>query len=68
LKRSGAPSTKKSAAQTSSPLARVAINGLMGEVMEDHIRMHVIDPGPNPNSERAQATEELIDVVRSYLK
>jgi DNA-binding FrmR family transcriptional regulator len=47
--------------------ARGAINGLMGEVMEDHIRMHVIDPGPNPNSERAQATEELIDVVRSYL-
>jgi FrmR/RcnR family transcriptional regulator, repressor of frmRAB operon len=27
-----------------------------------------VDPGPNPNSERAQATEELIDVVRSYLK
>jgi len=48
--------------------ARGAINGLMGEVMEDHIRMHVIDPGPDPNSERAQATEELIDVVRSYLK
>jgi hypothetical protein len=36
--------------------------------MEDHIRMHVIAPGPDPNSERAQATEELIDVVRSYLK
>ena len=48
--------------------ARGAINGLMGEVMEDHIRMHVIGPGPDPNSERAQATEELIDVVRSYLK
>jgi DNA-binding FrmR family transcriptional regulator len=48
--------------------ARGAINGLMREVMEDHIRMHVIGPGPDPNSERAQATEELIDVVRSYLK
>ena len=47
---------------------RGAINGLMAEVMEDHIRMHVIDPERRPNSERAQATEELIDVVRSYLK
>jgi FrmR/RcnR family transcriptional regulator, repressor of frmRAB operon len=47
---------------------RGAINGLMGEVMEDHIRMHVIDRRRNRNSERAQATEELIDVVRSYLK
>ena len=47
---------------------RGAINGLMGEVMEDHIRMHVIDPGRKPDSDRAQAAEELIDVVRSYLK
>jgi DNA-binding FrmR family transcriptional regulator len=48
--------------------ARGAINGLMAEVMEDHIRMHVIDPGPKRDSERAQATEELIDIVRCYLK
>ena len=48
--------------------ARGAINGLMAEVMEDHIRVHVMDPEREPNSERAQATEELIDVVRSYLK
>jgi DNA-binding FrmR family transcriptional regulator len=47
---------------------RGAINGLMAEVMEDHIRMHVIDPAREPDSERAQAAEELIDVVRSYLK
>jgi DNA-binding FrmR family transcriptional regulator len=48
--------------------ARGAINGLMAEVMEDHIRMHVSDPARKPDSERAQATEELIDVVRAYLK
>jgi hypothetical protein len=41
---------------------------LMAEVMEDRIRMQVIDPGPHPSSERAQATEDLIDVVRSYLR
>jgi DNA-binding FrmR family transcriptional regulator len=48
--------------------ARGAINGLMGEVMEDHIRMHVVDPGREPDAERARWAEELIDVVRSYLK
>jgi DNA-binding FrmR family transcriptional regulator len=47
---------------------RGAINGLMGEVMEDHIRMHLIDPAPHPSVETANAAEELIDVVRSYLK
>jgi len=48
--------------------ARGAINGLMLEVMEDHIRMHVVDSGQESETERMQATEELIDVVRSYLK
>ena len=48
--------------------ARGAINGLMLEVIEDHVRMHVVDPGQEPSAERTQAAEELIDVVRSYLK
>jgi len=48
--------------------ARGAINGLMAEVMQDHIRVHAIDPERQPDPERAQATEALIDVVRSYLK
>jgi DNA-binding FrmR family transcriptional regulator len=48
--------------------ARGAINGLMAEVMEDHIRRHAIDPERQPGSEQAQATEELIEVVRAYLK
>jgi DNA-binding FrmR family transcriptional regulator len=48
--------------------ARGAINGLMAEVMEDHIRMHVVAAAQEPNAEQAQAAEELIEVVRSYLK
>lgn len=47
---------------------RGAMNGLMVEVMEDHIRTHVLDPALEPDSERARGAEELIDVVRSYLK
>jgi DNA-binding FrmR family transcriptional regulator len=48
--------------------ARGAINGLMLEVMEDHIRMHVVEPEAGSENERAEAAEELIEVVRSYLK
>lgn len=48
--------------------AQGAMNGLMVEVLEGHIRCHVLDPKEKPNSERAQAAEELIAVVRSYLK
>jgi len=48
--------------------ARGAMNGLMAEVMEDHIRQHVVNPEREPDAERARGAEELIDVVRSYLK
>ena len=47
---------------------RGAVNGLMAEVMEDHIRVHVVDPGRERDPGRARGAEELIDVVRSYLK
>ena len=47
---------------------RGAMNGLMAEVMEAHIRFHVVDPAREPNSQRAQGAQELIDVVRTYLK
>lgn len=44
--------------------ARGAINSLMGELMEDHIRHHM--PAKTKDSEAA--TEDLIEIVRSYLK
>ena len=47
---------------------RGALNALTSEILEDHIRFHVLDPGAKPNSKRARATEELIDVVRAYMK
>jgi DNA-binding FrmR family transcriptional regulator len=48
--------------------ARGAINGLMAEVFEDYVRMRVVDPLREPDSERALAAQELIDIVHSYLK
>ena len=45
--------------------ARGALSGLMSEVIEDHIRLHVVDPARD--SERSRGAEELIEVVRTYL-
>ena len=47
---------------------RGAINSLMAEILEGHIRFHVINPDDKPTSEQAEAAEDVIDVVRSYLK
>jgi DNA-binding FrmR family transcriptional regulator len=48
--------------------ARGAMNGLMAELLEDHVRFHVLDPNKKPASDQALAADELIDIVRSYLK
>jgi FrmR/RcnR family transcriptional regulator, repressor of frmRAB operon len=47
---------------------RGAMNSLVAEVIEDHIRMHVVDPARERNSAKARGAEELIDVVKAYLK
>jgi DNA-binding FrmR family transcriptional regulator len=47
---------------------RGAVNGLTVELIEDHIRDHVVDPAREPDPERARGAEELIDVLRTYLK
>jgi FrmR/RcnR family transcriptional regulator, repressor of frmRAB operon len=47
--------------------ARGAVNGLMAEVLVEHIRTRVVNPAREPDAQRAHAAEEMIDVVRSYL-
>jgi len=47
---------------------RGAMDALMAEVIEGHIRFHVVDPDRQPTSEKARAAQELIDVVKAYLK
>ncbi|MBN9533234.1 MAG: metal/formaldehyde-sensitive transcriptional repressor [Alphaproteobacteria bacterium] len=47
--------------------ARGAINGLMGEVIEDHIAMHLAADALS-SQQRKEGAIELIDVVRAYLK
>ena len=42
---------------------RGALNGLMAELIEGHIRHHVVGDAKN-----GKGTEELVDIVRSYLR
>jgi DNA-binding FrmR family transcriptional regulator len=44
---------------------RGGINGLMAEVLEDHIRHHLGEGSPELT---AELSEDLIDLVRAYLK
>jgi DNA-binding FrmR family transcriptional regulator len=47
---------------------RGAMNGLMAELLEGHIRHHVADPGLEPTSAQTQAVQEVIEAVRTYLR
>ena len=47
---------------------RGALNGLMAQILEGHIREHVIDPGRKATPGQLAAADELVDVVRAYLK
>ena len=47
---------------------RGSVAGLMAEVVEDHIRTHLVDPKKNPGALNADAAEQLIDVVHTYLR
>ncbi|HWY06796.1 MAG TPA: metal/formaldehyde-sensitive transcriptional repressor [Candidatus Acidoferrales bacterium] len=44
--------------------ARGAINSLMGELMEDHILNHM----PQNSKSAEEAAEDMIQIVRTYLK
>ncbi len=47
---------------------RGAIAGLMAEVVEDHVLTHLVDAEKYPDALKPEAAEQLLDVVRTYLK
>ena len=47
---------------------RGSVSGLMAEVVEDHVRTHLVDSKKNPGALNADAAEQLIDVVHTYLR
>ena len=47
---------------------RGAMAGLMAEVVEDHVRTHLVDAEKYPHALNSEAAGQLLDVVRTYLK
>ena len=47
---------------------RGAMAGLMAEVVEDHVRSHLVDAEKHPGALNAEAAEQLMAVIRTYLK
>ncbi len=48
--------------------ARGAMAGLMAEVAEDHVRTHLVDPVAYPKALNQDAAEQLIELIRTYMK
>jgi DNA-binding FrmR family transcriptional regulator len=46
---------------------RGGVNGLMAEILEDHIRLHMMNPEQKVDSPE-ELGEDLIGLVRAYLK
>jgi DNA-binding FrmR family transcriptional regulator len=47
---------------------RGALNSLMAEILEGHIRHHLVDPGPSRGADRRKAAREVIAIVNSFLR
>ena len=47
---------------------RGAMNALMYQIVEGHVRHHVHDSRKQLTAEQDRATETLLDVIRAYLK
>ena len=45
---------------------RGAATGLMTEVIEEHVRTHVANP--SNNASREKGADELVDIVRAYMR
>jgi DNA-binding FrmR family transcriptional regulator len=47
---------------------RGAMNALMAEILEGHVRLHLLRPELEKDPARAAAAEELVEVIKRYLK
>lgn len=47
---------------------RGAINGLLAEVVVDHVRAHLVERRTTSGGRKADAVDQLVDVVQSYFK
>jgi DNA-binding FrmR family transcriptional regulator len=46
---------------------RGALNGLMTELIDGHLRFHVLDPAQKTRPSQLEAADELMAIVKRYL-
>ena len=47
---------------------RAAMAGLTAEVVEDHVRTHLLETEGNPGAAKQEAADQLLAVIRTYLR
>ena len=47
---------------------RGALTSLMAEIIDGHVREHILDPAQEPTKAQTKAAEELLEIIRSFLK
>lgn len=47
---------------------RGALNSLMVEIIDGHVHGHILDPKQKPTAAQTQASEQLLEIVRAFLK
>jgi DNA-binding FrmR family transcriptional regulator len=47
---------------------RGAMNALMAEILEGHVRLHLLQTDSQKEANKTVAAEELIEVIKRYLK
>ena len=45
-----------------------ALNSLMVEILEGHIRYHLLEPGTDSRAERRKAAREVIAIMNAFLR
>ena len=45
-----------------------ALNALMVEILEGHIRYHLLEPEKESRAERRKAAREVIDIVNAFMR
>jgi DNA-binding FrmR family transcriptional regulator len=48
--------------------SRAAMAGLTAEVVEEHVRTHLVEPKVHPGALKEQAVEQLLSVIRTYMR
>lgn len=47
---------------------RGALTGLMNEIIDGHVREHILAPAERPTAAQRRASEQLLEIIKAFLK